>query len=160
VSTELFEKLEQFTCAMYAGSSSNKSRSSTAGDNSVNELRYQLLCAKRGAAESSQLPLCRDCLFLHTHRANFQAAIWGCCLEAKPSVPSPNEHGCTEEDSKLNILWMRSASAPEVVLKLLACKCSWVCIHKLPDCTRLVNGLTCTDMCKLQTCTNQAVQQQ
>ncbi|KAG0729517.1 hypothetical protein GWK47_003447 [Chionoecetes opilio] len=28
---------------------------------------------------------------------------------------------------------------------------------RLPDCACLVNGLTCTDMCKLQTCTNQAV---
>ena len=136
---------------MYAGS--------TAGGNSVNELRYQF-SVQRGAAESSQLPPCRDCLFLHAHRANFQAAIWGCYLEAKLNVPSPNKHGWTEEDSKPNILWMRSASAPEAVLKLLASKCSRVRIRKLPDCTRLVNGLTCTDMCKLQTCTNQAVQQQ
>ena len=155
---EIFEKLEQFTCAMYAGSRSNKSRSSAAGGSSVNELRYQLFCAKRGEAESSQLPPCRDCLFLHAQRANFQAAIWRRCLEPKPNVPSPSEHGWTEEDGKLNILWMRSTPAPEVVLELLACKCSRVC--KLPDCTCLVNGLTCTDMCKLQTCTNQAVQQQ
>ncbi|KAG0722039.1 hypothetical protein GWK47_045206 [Chionoecetes opilio] len=91
-------------------------------------------------------------------RANFQAAIWRRCLEPKANVPSPSEHGWTEEDGKLNILWMRSAPAPEVVLELLACKCSRVC--KLPDCACLVNGLTCTDMCKLQTCTNQAVQQQ
>ena len=123
MSAELFEKLEQFTYAMYAASRSNKSRSSIAGDNSVNELRYQLFCAKRAAAESSQLPPCIDCLFLHTERANFQAAIWGRCLEAKPNVPMPNEHGWTEEDSKLNILWMCSASAPEAVLKLLVCKC-------------------------------------
>jgi len=60
VSAELFEKLQQFTCAMYAGSRSNKSRSSTAGDNSVNVLRYQLFCAKTGAAESSLLLPCRD----------------------------------------------------------------------------------------------------
>ncbi|KAG0712956.1 hypothetical protein GWK47_017301 [Chionoecetes opilio] len=80
------------------------------------------------------------------------------CLEPKANVPSPSEHGWTEEHGKLNILWMRLAPAPEVVLELLACKCSRVC--KLPDCACLVNGLTCTDMCKLQTCTNQAVQQQ
>ena len=120
MSNEIFEKLEQFTCAMYAGSSSNKSRSSAAGGNSVNELRYQLFCAKRGEAESSQLPPCRDCLFLHAQRANFQAAIWRRCLEPKPNVPSPSEHGWTEEDGKLNILWMRSVPAPEVVLELLA----------------------------------------
>ncbi|KAK3879872.1 hypothetical protein Pcinc_015598 [Petrolisthes cinctipes] len=158
VSDGIFEKLEQFTCAMYAGSSSNKSRNSATEGNSVNELRYQLFCAKIGGAESSQLPPCRDCLFLHAQRANFQAAIWRRCLEPKPNVPSPIEHGWTEEDGKLNILWMRSAPAPEVVLELLSCKCSRVC--KLPDCKCLVNGLACTDMCKLQTCTNQTMQQE
>jgi len=62
VSAELFEKLEQFTCAMYAGSRSNNSGSSTTGDNNVNELRYQLFCAERGsrvkpAATMQRLPL-------------------------------------------------------------------------------------------------------
>ena len=145
---------------MYAGSRSNESRSSTARDNSVNELRYQLFCAERGRRVKPAAAMQRLPLPTQTQRANFQAAIWGRCLEAKPNVPMPNEHGWTEEDSKLNILWVRSASAPEVVLKLLACKCSRVRICKLPDCTCLVNGLTYTDMCKLQTCTNQAVQQQ
>ncbi|KAK4325083.1 hypothetical protein Pmani_004239 [Petrolisthes manimaculis] len=119
--------------------------------NSVNELRYQLFCAKRGA-ESSQLPPSRDCLFLHAQRANFQAAIWRRCLEPKPNMPSPIEHGWAEEDGKLNILWMRSVPAPEVVLELLSCKCSRVC--KLSDCKCLVNGLACNDMYKLRTCTN------
>ncbi|KAG0722326.1 hypothetical protein GWK47_044675 [Chionoecetes opilio] len=150
------ESLLRFLRTLLTGS--NKSRSSAAGGNSVNELRYQLICVKRREAESSQLPPCRDCLSLHAQRANFQAAIWRRCLEPKANMPSPSEHGWTEEDGKLNILWMRSAPAPEVVLELLACKCSRVC--KLPDCACLVNGLTCTDMCKLQTCTNQAVQQQ
>jgi len=88
---------------MYAGSSNNKSRSSTAGDNSVNELRYQLFCAKKGAGESSQLPPCRDCLFLHTE-SQLPGCYLGRCLEAKPNVPMPNEHGWSEGDSKLNIL--------------------------------------------------------
>lgn len=155
VSNELFEKLEQFTCEMYAG---NKSRSNTIGTKRVNELLYQLFCAKRGEAESSRLPPCTDCLFLHTQRAYYQAVIWRRCLEAKPNIPNPSDHGWTEEDGKLQILWMRSAPAPEVVLELHACKCSRVC--KLPECTCLANGLTCTDMCKLQNCTNQAVQEQ
>jgi len=58
---------------------------------------------QQSQASCHQSP-CRDCLFLHAHRANFQAAIWGSCLEAKPNVPSPKEHGWTEEDSKPNIL--------------------------------------------------------
>lgn len=159
LSDDLFTKLEKFTCMIYGASSCKGgcSNSSTSG-HSVNELRYQLFCAKRGEAESSQLPPCRDCLYLHAQRANFQAAIWRRCLQAKPSVPSPTEHGWTEDDGNLAILWMRSAPAPEVVLELLACKCSRVC--KLPSCTCLGNGLVCTDMCKLQTCTNQAAVQE
>ena len=66
---DLFKNLEQFTCMiMYKGKISQSA-------NTVNGLRYQLSCAKRGEAESSQLPPYRDCLFLHAQRANYQAAI-------------------------------------------------------------------------------------
>jgi len=51
---------------------------------------------------------------------------------------------------------MRSTPAPDVVLELLACKCVWSC--SMPSCTRLSSGLTCTDMCRLQNCSNQQVQ--
>ena len=51
---------------------------------------------------------------------------------------------------------MRGSPAPDAVLQLLSCKCARSC--KLPECTCLVNGFKCTDMCKrkLQTYTNQA----
>lgn len=39
------------------------------------------------------------------------------------------------------------------VLEFMACKCQRTC--KLPDCSYLANKLKCTDMCKLQNCTNQ-----
>ena len=42
--------------------------------------------------------------------------------------------------------------APNAVLELLSCQCSRAC--KLPSCSCLINGLACTDMCKLQNCTN------
>ena len=48
VTEELFGKLEAFVCALH-------------GTSDVNELRYALFCAKKGEAESHQLPLCRDC---------------------------------------------------------------------------------------------------
>ena len=119
----------------------------------VNELRHQLFCTKRGEIESSQLPPCRDCLYMHVEWANYQAAIWNCCLQASPVVPSPTLHGWTDNDGKLAIHWMRSPPAPDVVLELLSCKCVRSC--KLPDCRCLSNRLPCTDMCKLQTCSNQ-----
>ena len=46
---------------------------------------------------------------------------------------------------------MRSPPAPDAALELLACKCVLSC--KLPKCT--ANGLACTNMCKLQSRSNQ-----
>ena len=66
VQPKLFEKVKQFTCRMYVAASRTTE---------VNDLRYQLFCAKRGEIESNLLPPCRDCLFMHLLRANCQAAI-------------------------------------------------------------------------------------
>ena len=79
----------------------------------VNDLRSQLFCAKRGEIESSLLPPCRDCLFMHLLRANYQAAIWKCCLHARPTVPDPTKCGLIDDDGKLAIHWMRSPPAPD-----------------------------------------------
>lgn len=138
VNPQLFEKVQQFTCRMYVAASST---------GEVNDLRYQLFCTKRGEVDPSQMPPCRDCLFMHILRANYQAAIWKCCLQTRPVVPNPTECRWTDDDGKLAIHWM--STAPDVVLELLACKCVRSC--KLPNCTCLANGLACTDMCKLQT---------
>ena len=123
----------------------------------VNDLRYQLFCAKRGEIESNLLPPCRDCLFVHLLRANYQAAIWKCCLHARPTVPDPTKCGLIDDDGKLTIHWMRSPPAPDAVLELLACKCVRSC--KLSTCTYMAHGLSCTDMCKLQSCSNQKQQE-
>ena len=61
---------------------------------------------------------------------------------------------CDDEDGQLVVEWMRGSPAPDVVLQLLSCNCTLSC--KLPECGCLSNGLRCTDMCKLQTCENQA----
>ena len=78
--------------------------------------------------ESYQLPPYRDCLVKHAQRANYQAAIWRRCLEKDPKVPSPIGRGW----KTVKIDWMDGQPAP-------AC---------------LVNGLMCTDMCKLKDCDN------
>jgi len=145
VSTDLFQKLKEITCHMYLPSTNTRE---------VNQLRYQLFCARRGEVESSQLPPCEDCLFMHVLRANYQAAIWRKCLQSHPSVPDPKDYGwTTDPDGKLVIQWMRGSPAPEAVLQLLSCQCVRSC--KLPHCTCLSNGLKCTDMCRPQTCNNQ-----
>ena len=94
-----------------------------------------------------------DCLFRHLPRANYQAAIWKCCFHVRPTVPDPTNCGWIDDDGKLVIHWMRSPPARDAVLALLACKCVLSC--KLPKCTSKANGLACTDMCKLQSCSNQ-----
>lgn len=47
---------------------------------------------------------------------------------------------------------MGGQPAPKAVLEFLSCQCKKSC--KLPTCSCLVNGLKCTDMCRLQDCTN------
>ena len=143
VSSELFERLQEFTCKLY---------SSNPGTSDVNELRYRLFCAKKGKLDSNQLPPCADCLRKHALRANYQAAIWKRSLQSCPQVPSPVGSGWCLEDGKLTIDWMSGEPAPQAVLELLSCHCSRIC--KLPTCTCLTNGLNCTDLCRLQDCTN------
>lgn len=58
-----------------------------------------------------------------------------------------------DDDGGLIIEWMCGPPAPDAILAMPSCKCISSC--KLPDRTCLTNGLKCTDMCKLQTCTNQ-----
>ena len=145
ISPDIFEKIQEFVCRIYI---------STSAVSNVNELRYQLFCAKRGDIDSSQLPPCRDCLYVHTLRANFQAGIWRRCLEGQANIPDPKNCGWTSDDGgNLSIEWMRGSPAPDAVLQMLSCKCTRVC--KLPDCVCLVNQMKCTYMCKLQSCTNQ-----
>ena len=150
LSPELMDKLEAFTCLLYAPKVSSTK---------INELRYHLFCAKKGEIESHQLPPCKDCLVKHALRANYQAGIWR-CLEQNPQVPSPVGRGWKMEkqgpDEHLVVHWMDSQPAPQAILDLLACNCTKKC--ELPKCECMVNGLKCTDMCRLPDCDNQVDQ--
>ena len=144
LSTDVFKKLQVFTCKLY-------SASTTTEDINILRLRHQLFCAQCGALESSQLPPCEDCLFMH---ANYQAGIWRGSLQQHLQVPNPVHHGwARDDDGRLTVKWMKGSPAPDVVLQLLSCNCSRKC--KLPECPCLTNGLKCTSMYKLQTCDNQ-----
>ena len=74
VQPQLSEKVQQFTCRMYVATSS------------TTEVNNLYACAKRGEIETSLLPPCRDCLFMHFLGANYQAATWKCCLHARPTL--------------------------------------------------------------------------
>ncbi|CAH3160564.1 unnamed protein product, partial [Porites evermanni] len=73
-------------------------------------------------------------------------------LQRCPDIPSPVGSGWCTEDGRLVIDWMGGQPAPQAVLELLSCQCSRSC--KLPSCSCILNGLKCTDMCRLQDCTN------
>ena len=80
--TKTFNKLEQFVCFMY-------SKPKYA---SINKLRYDLFMQKFRPASGnvlssvdgidlSLLPPCKDSLYMHMQRANYQAMIWNNSLE-------------------------------------------------------------------------------
>ena len=142
---ELQVQLEEFVCQLHAAKPSTTN---------IDELRYNLFCARKGGIESHQLPPCKDCLQKHILRANYQAGIWKRCLENDPDTPSPVGNGWKIEEDQLVCDWMDGAPAPVAVLDLLACSCSRSC--KPPNCVCLQNGLKCTDMCKhTKDCVNQ-----
>ena len=90
----------------------------------------------------------------HTLRANYQAAIWRQSLKRLPGISEPSAgHGWelnTEGD--LTIQWMTGEAAPNAVLSLISCKCTW----RLFRLSCMLNGLKCTIACKLQNCCNMA----
>lgn len=143
VPRDLSSVLQEFTCKFYA------TRCPSVG---VNELRYQLFRAKKGAVESGRFPPCEDCLFMHRPRANYQAGVWRRALEECRSIPNPSDHGWCYEDGTLTICWRTESPAPDVITEFLSCKFISVC--KLPNCQCLANGLKCIVTCKLHDCNN------
>ena len=76
----LHVRLEEFVCKLYA------TRPATT---SIDAFRYDLFCARKGDAESHQLPPCQNCLRKHAIRANYQAAIWRRRLINDLETPDP-----------------------------------------------------------------------
>ena len=127
------------------------------GTTDINALRYNLFCSKKGEIESYPLPPCKDALYKHIARANYQSAIWKNALVCQPDIPDPVGHGWKmsklDRADVLAIDWMNGPPTPEAVLELLSCNCARSC--KLPTCTCLANGMKCSDICKLRNCSNQ-----
>jgi hypothetical protein len=148
LSSTLMNNLEAVTCQKYTTKSTTTA---------INDLRYQLFCARKGEIESHQLPPCRDCLVKHAQRANYQAAIWRRCLQQDPQMPTPVGRGwkmeLEDEREQLVVDWMEGKPAPDAILELLSCNCKKQCSSS--RCVCVANGLRCTDMCRLQDCENQ-----
>ena len=141
----LFCKIEKFACIMYSRS---------AKCTIVNDLRYEIFRLRNGDVSSGQLPPCKDALWQHTKRANYQAAIWRRSLQNVPTIPDATDgHGWKlDGDLQIFIEWITGAPAPDIVLSLMSCKCARSC--KAGSCPCIDNGLPCTPACKLQECEN------
>ena len=55
-------------------------------------------------------------------------------------------------DGQLEAHWMTGSPAPQVILAFISCKCTKIC--QLQKCQCPSSGLTSTEECKMQTCTN------
>ena len=142
VCSELYQKLEKFTCHLYDAKSQDD----------VNKLRYELFCSRKGKIESSQLPPCQHCLMKHIDRANYQTLIWKLCREQYSLIAPPEENGWKQLDGQLVIDWMTTSPAPNTILEFLSCGCKKSCDNNKCKCR--AHGLKCTDMCTLKDCSN------
>ena len=143
ITEELYIQLEMFLCAMYRMKK---------GYQDVNQCRYVVFCSKKGQSESHQLPPCRDCLHHRCKRANYQKKAL-----THNQVPSPAGKGWALESDeggqRLAIVWMSELLAPKAVIELLVCTCKRDC--KSNTCKCILNGLKCSDLCRLADCSNQ-----
>ena len=140
LSEDVFDTLEYFVCTLYGQSCS-----------SVNEARHRLFCTK--ALSEHRLAPCRDALFLHSQRANYQAGIWRRALQNWMNVPNPNEHGWVVQGNRIEVRWMTQDQAPPELLKQQACGCK-KSTCKNNRCCCFANGVLCTDMCSCVICEN------
>ena len=102
VTDTFIERCEKFVCAMCGKAQST----------SVNHLCYLLFTTR--ACHTSQLPPCRNSLYHHLQRANYQAAVWKRALTAQANIPSPSGHGwITATEGTLAIHWNSVPPAPD-----------------------------------------------
>ena len=109
----------------------------------INILRHAMFGSL--TTDPAKLPPCKDACDQHSKRANYQAAIWRHCLEAKPTVPSPDGNGWMI-DGEIDVHWMDLPPAPQAILECLSCKCLGKCSSS--RCTCKGNGLSCPGACQ------------
>ena len=89
------DDFEKFVCHLYSSKKSN-----------VNQARFKIFERKhlksKQVADLSLIPPCYRTLMLHLERANYVAKIWKSTGIAMIDLPSPTQHGWTED---WDILW-------------------------------------------------------
>lgn len=101
----LFSGLELFTCEMYGIQTCA----------SIDEAGHRLFSTSN--LDETKLPACRDSIWFHSLRANYQTAINRMALERLIDTPCPSEHGWTINDGCPGIKWGCKGVAPVQILK-------------------------------------------
>ena len=147
LSAELLQRLQQITCQMYLLSTRTTE---------VNKLRYQLSVpsVERWSPVCSHLVRtvfsCMPCV------PTIRLQYGGDACSANPSFQAPR---IMAGSMTMMVSWMWSG-CEDLLHQMLCYSCCLVTVPghaNCKDCSCLSNGLWCTDMCKLQTCDNQAM---
>ena len=92
-------------------------------NNNINTLRYKTFC--RSPKQNDLLLPCKNSLFQHLQRSNYQAYVWKNVLILMQLVPSPFGYGWTKEDEddhELQTVLMTQESAPIEIAELISCQ--------------------------------------
>ena len=101
ISEEYRDILKRFVCEMYGC----KTKGSDKPD--INKLRYLMYCQKRGKVSYDSLPPCRNVLWHHVSRANYQVGIWRKSLQPFMESQCPTScSGWCWDDGMLDVKWM------------------------------------------------------
>ena len=127
-------------------------------NNDINTLRYKIFC--RSPKQNDLLPPCKNSLFQHLQRKNYQTYVRKNALIPMQLLPSPVGYGWIkedEEDDELQPLLMTQVSAPIEIAELISCQCK-ASMCKTERCKSSKNGMKCTPACickgQTETCQN------
>ena len=140
---DLFPTVESFTCHLYG----------LGKYDSTDLARYYKFCTKDKCPEPQKLPPTQDALLCHLKRVFYATAVIKSSLIQSPAIPSPDGHGWTLEDGKLEIQWMLRQPIPDELVEFMSCNCKKTsCANN--QCICVAHGLRCTDFCTCVGCCN------
>ena len=144
VTDENRDVFEEFVCELYGWKHAGEKAD-------VNKLRYMMYCRKSGKMNYENLPPCRNVLYHHIDRANYQVGIWRRSNDQYMNLDCPtSSNGWMWRNSMLDVKWMSCNPAPDEILEMILCDCK-ECSEECP-CAML--GFVCTDACTCKSCNN------
>ena len=119
-------------------------------NNDINTLRYKTFC--RSSKQNDLLPPCKNSLFQHLQRSNYQAYVWKNALIPMQLLLSPASCGWTKVDDELQPVLMTQESALINTVELISCQCK-ASMCKTGRCKCSKNEMKCTParICEGQT---------